>query len=59
MKRDRVTVVSVLGGKVSDFDTKGQFHQLVNMQLLLKQIPKAQKDSQVINDFLRFWDLRS
>jgi hypothetical protein len=34
-----------------------QFHQHVYAQLICNQIPKAQKDSQVINVSLRFWDL--
>jgi len=33
-----------------------RFHQHVYVQLLLAKIPKAQKDSQVINVFLSFWD---
>jgi len=35
----------------------GKFHQHVYAQLLLTQIPKAQKDSQVISVFFCFWDL--
>jgi len=36
---------------------QGQFHKPFYKQLLLAQIPKAQKDSQVISVFLHFWDL--
>ncbi len=36
----------------------GQFHQHVYAKFLHVQIPKAQKDSQVITVFLHFWDLR-
>jgi hypothetical protein len=37
--------------------TRGQFHQHVYKQLFQEQIPKAQKDNQVIIVFLRFYDL--
>ncbi len=36
----------------------GQFCQYVYDQFLLAQIPKVQKESQVISVFLHFWDLR-
>jgi len=36
-----------------------QFHQHVDVQLLRVQIPRAQKDSQVVSVFLRFWDLQA
>jgi len=34
-----------------------QFHQHFYEQFLLKQIPKAQKDTDDLTVFLRFWDL--
>jgi len=34
----------------------GEFHQHVYAQLLRKQIPKVQKDSQITSVFLRSWD---
>jgi len=37
--------------------TNGWFHQHAYSKLLCAQIPKVQKDSQVISVFLRFWDL--
>jgi hypothetical protein len=36
-----------------------KFHQHVYEQPLREQIPKAQKDGQVISVFLCFWNLRS
>jgi len=39
--------------------TWSQFHQNVYVQLLHVQIPKAQKDSQVISVFLHFWNLHA
>jgi hypothetical protein len=37
--------------------TPGQFHQHVYVLLLHAQIPKMQRDSQIISDFYQFWDL--
>jgi hypothetical protein len=43
---------------LSSSDTKqGSISPTFYQQLLCAQIPKAQKDSQVISVFLRFWDL--
>jgi len=42
---------------VDEIDHRGEFQQHVYAKLLHSQIPKAQKDSQVINVFLCFWDL--
>jgi len=39
------------------YETLGRFHQHVYVQLLRLQIPKAQKDSQVISVFLHILDL--
>jgi len=44
--------------QINILDARGQFHQHIYVQLLQVQIPKAQKDSQVINVILHFWDLR-
>jgi len=36
---------------------RGQFHQHFTRKLLIVQIPKAQKDTDNVTEFLRFWDL--
>jgi len=43
--------------KFDEIDTRGQFQQHVYSQLLPKQIPQVQKDTDDLNVFLRYWDL--
>ncbi len=37
--------------------TWGQFHQHFMQTILHAQIPKVQKDTDILNEFLNFWDL--
>jgi len=43
---------------VDDIDTRGQFHQFfIKKTFLHAKIAKAQKDTDNLTEFLRFWDL--
>jgi hypothetical protein len=45
--------------KYSVFTCRGPFHQHVYEKAFSMQIPKAQKDSEVVSVFLRLWDLQA
>ncbi len=45
--------------KVKKHWSKESISSTFYVQLLLAQIPEAQKDTDIFNEFLRFWDLHA
>jgi len=50
-------VAAIRHKRLDGDETRCQFHQHAYAKLLHAQIPKLQKDIQVVSVFLRFWDL--